>query len=1095
MLITAEEINKLINNAGNDVTNRGKKYFEQSRVKIAYFNYISDDNYIAKSYVEGTYIYEIEFKKQKGILSYKCECPGACKKLTPCKHVIAVAFNMYINQDDYINYSKNSKYGKFDDEVMQSKSYKDIKNEKIENDGLVAYYENLEMSSNLKDKRVKIEPMIELSNMDKDLEISFKIGTDKMYILHDIYKFAQAMRQGEKVKYGKNLEFIHSIDAFEEDSKNIAKYITKKISEYMEFTKLSTTQLTTPKRYKSYLKIKYGALDEFFDIMLNTKIQIFGYDYEKSYGAVTLINENPSIEIEMDSDEDGIKIIRDIQEYYIFDGQDYSYILYKDKLHRCSNDYLEKVIPVLREFITKKEEILKISNNNATSFCEYIVPNLRKYTRLSVKDELLDKFKAENLRVKVYLDTNSKADIISQVNFIYGDFEFNPFDKVAIIKCNRNKLKEAKAKNLFKKYKFMINFTKNIIYISNEEDIYNFLKEGVTEFTENFEVLVTDKLRNRKILNPRMLNMGVRIENDLLDVDLGELRFEENDLKEIFKKYKLKKKYYRLKSGDFINLDSPVVDTLVSIADNLDLSEKDIIDGKISVPKYRAVYFDNIINKEKIEIKKDDEFNELVDSINNVFETNFDVPKSLENVLRGYQKTGYNWLKTLSSFGLGGILADDMGLGKTIQVIALLLDEKKQSGQSSIVVCPSSLYINWQKEINRFAPQLDILVVSGTTSQRADLIKKCKSCDIVITSYDLLKRDIEEYKDITFKYVIADEAQYIKNNNTKNAKALKKIKGKNRFALTGTPIENSLSELWSIFDYIMPGYLFSYKKFKDEFETLIIKENDSSAMQRLQKLVAPFILRRIKKEVLKELPEKTETVLYSKMGEAQEKLYKVFLAKAKEEMKQEIEINGFEKSQMKILSLITRLRQICCHPSLFLDDYDLESSKLNQCIELVEEAIKSGHKILLFSQFTSMLNIIIEEFEKRDIIFSVLTGQTKADTRSAIVDEFNKNKEISVFLISLKAGGTGLNLTGADIVIHYDPWWNLSVQNQATDRAYRIGQRSNVQVFKLIVQNSIEEKIQSIQEKKMDLTNSIIQEGETFINKMSKEEIMDLFEM
>ena len=435
-----------------------------------------------------------------------------------------------------------------------------------------------------------------------------------------------------------------------------------------------------------------------------------------------------------------------------------------------------------------------------------------------------------------------------------------------------------------------------------------------------------------------------------------------------------------------------------------------------------------------------------------------------------------------------------MGLGKTIQVIALLLDEKNNGGKTSIVVCPSSLYINWEKEIKRFSNNIKTLIVSGNADQREELIKTISDYDVVITSYDLLKRDIDNYKDFKFKYVIADEAQYIKNNNTKNAKALKEINSETRFALTGTPIENSLAELWSIFDFIMPGYLYTYKKFKDEFESLIIKENDAESMQRLQKLVAPFVLRRIKKDVLKELPDKTEQVMYSKMDEEQQKLYNSYMALAKVKMKQEIEANGFEKSKFKILSLITRLRQICCHPQLFLENYTGESSKLNQCLDIIEGAIAAKHKILLFSGFTSMFDILIPELEKRGIEYSILTGQTKVDTRIEMVDEFNKDDNIKVFLISLKAGGTGLNLTGADMVIHFDPWWNLSAQNQATDRAYRIGQRNNVQVFKLITENSIEEKIQKLQEKKQDLTDAVIKSEETFISKMSQEELLNLFE-
>ena len=291
----------------------------------------------------------------------------------------------------------------------------------------------------------------------------------------------------------------------------------------------------------------------------------------------------------------------------------------------------------------------------------------------------------------------------------------------------------------------------------------------------------------------------------------------------------------------------------------------------------------------------------------------------------------------------------------------------------------------------------------------------------------------------------------------------------------------------------MPGYLFSYNKFKEQYEQLIIKEGNKEVLDRLQKIVAPFVLRRIKKDVLKELPDKTETVMYSDMEDKQREIYNAFLAKSKLEMEEEFENVGFEKSKMKILSLITRLRQICCHPSLFMQGYESRSAKLEQCMQIIEDATSAGHKILLFSGFTSMFDIITPELEKRNINYLMLTGKTQVDTRIEMVEKFNKGENIKVFLISLKAGGTGLNLTGADMVIHYDPWWNLSAQNQATDRAYRIGQRNNVQVFKLITQNSIEEKILNLQNIKMELTDSVISAKETFISRMSKEEILDLF--
>ena len=421
--------------------------------------------------------------------------------------------------------------------------------------------------------------------------------------------------------------------------------------------------------------------------------------------------------------------------------------------------------------------------------------------------------------------------------------------------------------------------------------------------------------------------------------------------------------------------------------------------------------------------------------------------------------------------------------------------EAQEKAKASIVVCPSSLALNWQNEIQKFAPSLKTMVIHGNAKEREKQLKQISKYHVVITSYDLLKRDREVYEELAyeFQYIIADEAQYIKNNNTQNAKAIKVLKARTKYALTGTPIENSLSELWSIFDFIMPGYLFHYHKFKEMYETPIVKDQDEIAMKKLKMLIEPFILRRVKKEVLTELPDKTISVLNNEMQEEQLKIYLSYLANAKQEAMQELQQNGVEKSQIKILALLMRLRQICCHPGLFIDNYKGESSKLNQCIEIIKDAVSAGHKILLFSGYTAMFPFIEKALQKENISYFKLTGQTKVGERIGMVEEFNQNEAIKVFLISLKAGGTGLNLIGADMVIHYDPWWNLSAENQATDRTYRIGQKKNVQVYKLITKNSIEERIYELQQRKAKLIDNMLSTNQTFINKLSKEEIMQLF--
>ena len=584
------------------------------------------------------------------------------------------------------------------------------------------------------------------------------------------------------------------------------------------------------------------------------------------------------------------------------------------------------------------------------------------------------------------------------------------------------------------------------------------------------------------------------MKNDWLSLNFEDLEFGPSEYKKILASYRQNKKYFRLKDGSFLNLKNEYVDTLASFVDDLNLNDDQLDEEEVLIPKYRALYLDQLTKiSQSLHVERDVSFKSMVREFKQVEDADFTVPVNLQKTLRRYQKTGYRWLKTLSKYQMGGILADDMGLGKTLQVISVLLSEKGQSNKSSLIVAPSSLIYNWESEIHKFAPGLTTMIIHGDPATRRQLIQDSSNVDIVITSYDLIRRDVESYHSQSFRYCILDEAHYIKNHTTLSAKAVKKVNSEIRFALTGTPIENSLSDLWSIFDFILPGYFGTYAQFRKKYEVPIMKQQNLNLLSRIHQQVAPFILRRLKKDVLKELPEKIETNMYCEMDKTQRDLYHAMVYEMKEEMNQEIQEQGIERSRIKILALLMRLRQICCDPSLYLENYKGESAKLKLCLELVDECISTGHKVLIFSQFTSMLDILSKELTAKEIKHLMLTGSTKTNERLALTEQFNSD-DTPVFLISLKAGGTGLNLTGADVVIHYDPWWNMSAQNQATDRAHRLGQEKTVQVFKLFVKNTIEEKIERLQQRKRDLTEAIVQEGETFITQLSSEELTALFE-
>ena len=701
----------------------------------------------------------------------------------------------------------------------------------------------------------------------------------------------------------------------------------------------------------------------------------------------------------------------------------------------------------------------------------------------------------------MFLDFDEHDRILAEIKFCYGDVEFNPLEPKIDTKYPRDMIAENKAVNMIRKTGFMFYEAKKCFILPNEEKIYEFLSDDIYKYMQAFEVMVTDQFKSKQIKQPKIGSIGVKVENNLLTIDLQSLNIDSKELEEIIEKYELKKKYHKLKDGSFISLEeNQDIEFLDKLVKGMDISYKELEKGTIKLPVNRTLYLNQLLKTiNDTQIIKNAEYRKMINGLDKENgEEDIQIPSILDNTLRYYQKTGYKWLKTLDNYKFGGILADDMGLGKTIQMLSIIVGyvEEEKQRKTSIVICPSSLTLNWQNEAQKFSTNLKTLVIKGSAEERKKQISEIQKYDLVITSYDLLKRDIEEYKEkkYEFKYAIADEAQYLKNSNTQNAKAVKEITAETKYALTGTPIENSLAELWSIFDFIMPGYLFGYKKFKTEFETPIIKDNSTSAMKKLKMLIEPFVLRRTKKQVLTELPEKTITVLNNQMKEEQEKIYLTYLAQAKKDVKETIQINGLEKSHIQVLAALTRLRQICCHPSLFIKNYKSGSSKLEQCIEIIKDAVEAEHKILLFSGYTSMFELIEEELNQNGIKYFKLTGATKVDERIRMVDEFNENKDIKVFLISLKAGGTGLNLTGADMIIHYDPWWNASAENQATDRAYRIGQKNNVQVYKLITKNSIEEKIYELQQRKSQLIDNVLDTKVSFISRLSKEDILKLFD-
>ena len=952
---------------------------------------------------------------------------------------------------------------------------------------------------------INIEPEIIYDKLQNDIKVQFKIGKQKMYKIKDLSLFCDHMAKREVFKYGNKLEFKHIPQAFNEQSQELLDFILK----YAEIIKYVNSSANSNYRYygkalsENSIILNSAGLDEIFEILKNKNVS-----FEKDFvmEIVQFVPENPNIEFNLEKTDSNEYIIVpsiDIYKVNILRGKNYTYILQDNKLYRCNEGYTKSTIKLLEIFRQNYLKEVLLGEEQLKEFFSIIMPKVKNSIIIKdIDEEKIERYKTKELIVKVFLDFDKNNYLIADVNFCYDDESFNPLEQNINIKATRNIVEETKALNVIRKSGFMYNPHNLKFILPNEQKIYEFLSNDINYYIRKYDVLVTDNFKNKQIKQPKIGSIGLKVENNLLSIDLNNINIDLDELKDIMESYDLKKKYHRLKNGEFLSLeenkDIEFIDKLVK---GTDIDYKDLKQGTVRLPVYRTLYLDKILKDVgNTEIIKNNEYKKFAHGLDkDKVEEEIPIPQNFENILRYYQKTGFKWLKVLDKYKFGGILADDMGLGKTIQLLSVITayinSTPESERRASFVVSPSSLTLNWQSEANKFAKDLKTLVIQGNAQERKEKIDNIDKYDLVITSYDLLKRDIELYenKDYCFRYIIADEAQYLKNSNTQNAKSIKEIKADTRYALTGTPIENSLAELWSIFDFIMPGYLFNYRTFKSLYEIPIVKDTDLSAMKKLKMLIEPFILRRTKKEVLTELPDKTITILKSEMKEEQEKIYLSYLADAREEVANEININGYERSQIKILAALTRLRQICCHPGLFIEGYTEGSSKLDQCIEILKDGVASGHKILLFSGYTSMFEFIEEELNKNNIKYFKLTGATKVEERIDLVNKFNEDKDIKLFLISLKAGGTGLNLTGADMVIHYDPWWNSSAENQATDRAYRIGQKNNVQVYKLITENSIEEKIYELQQKKSELIENMLDTETTFINKLSKEDIINLF--
>lgn len=963
--------------------------------------------------------------------------------------------------------------------------------------------------------------------------LELRVGEEKLYVVKNMREFLEAVSYGEELEFGKNFSYNPYVHSFKEEDKEIIRlllnvYETDRAAEKLTRYGDRPVKFLTGK--KAYLTER--NLKKFLELLGERTLDLAVN--KTNFSDVSIIKNNFPLQFALKKASKGI-VLEQTTEPPMPITNTGSCFFYNN-IYIPTDEQVRIYKPILSTFLTEDE---------SEELASYVIPALKKVSEgIAIDKSIEKKFYEEPLKSEIYLDKEDEA-VTAKVIYKYGDIEIDPLKNNKETQKERVLVRDIEGETLVVDTITSFNFEKakeNFI-LEDEERILDFIASGLDKLQEIGDVYYSDSFKNIKVYSSSSYKSNIKLnEEDLLEFSFTIDGVGKEELKSIFDSLKQKKKYHRLKSGGFIPLQSKELQHMSDMIDYLNIKTSDLEKDKIILSKYNAVYIDSSLNDNNIAfVERNKRFRELVNNIKDMGDIDYTIPSDLDNIMRSYQKFGFKWFKTLANVGFGGILADEMGLGKTLQTIAFIASEANQERQEtvvsskvlekeqrlvysevsetaegkakvsqdfvasegafhkeklpSLVVCPTSLVYNWEDEVSKFQPSLNCVVVSGSKEAREEQRKKIEEADIVITSYALIKRDIEEYKDINFKYCFLDEAQNIKNPDSLNAQSVKTIKAKGYFALTGTPIENSLTELWSIFDFIMPGYLLNHRKFVQKYEMPIVKNGDKKALEELNKHIKPFILRRLKKDVIKELPPKIEHNIVIDMTDEQKKVYASYLQQAKEEVDEEIRDKGLNKSKLKILSILTRLRQICCDPSTFIENYTADNGKMEALIDIVENNISQGHKMLLFSQFTSVLKNIGDKFEKEGINYMYLDGSTKAEDRGEMVKEFNKGN-VPIFLISLKAGGTGLNLTSADTVIHFDPWWNPAVEEQASDRAHRIGQKKTVEVIRLIAKGTIEEKIYKIQQRKKEIINNVINENtgeEVLISNMGEKDIEELF--
>ncbi|MFJ8065369.1 SNF2 helicase associated domain-containing protein [Psychrobacillus sp. NPDC096426] len=1026
---------------------KGKAYFQAEKVNLHPFQ--ASSSVIKASVIAGD-DFEVMVKvAPNGKIVATCTCPQVNFVQTYCQHVAAVLFA--IEKEQLV------------EDHLAAQMLGLFENRSLPPTGKQLHFDNRETFH----VEFTCRPVYQTEG-EYAIGIQVRVGTHSLHSVSHITNFLDAIENRKAFEYGRGLKYAPELYSFPRETDEVLQFLMKS------------------QRVKSKAALQDGLL------------LISASDWEQ---LLPLLKKAPTVRF-MQGGEiyDGVRIGKELSLSFEFEegnttdyqlnvkGLDginvlkaYGYALSNGELFKLPEEECNRLAELKAMLDQSGKHQLIISETQIDHFMEKVVPGLMKLGHVNIAESISKRMGETPLRIKMFLD-RVKHRLLVGLEFHYGHLIINPCEEIFThypgIRRQRNK--EQQIIDLLLENSFTQ--TDGGFFLYDEEAEYHFLYHVLGSMEKWVQVYASTavKMRVQKAYTGPRIKVDVKERTEWLEFRFDLKGISEKEIQKLMVSIEEKRKYYRIPNGNLVSLETPEYLALANFIQDMGLSSDNMGEG-IRIPLIRGMQMVDSLEQEDL-VDPDENFAKLIKNLNDPEHSNATIPTALTSVLRDYQKVGFRWFKLLSKYKFGGILADDMGLGKTLQSIAFIesvLPDVRERKLPVLIVSPASLIYNWKSELEKFTPHINAQIIDGNKEERSTLWKASLGVDVIITSYPSLRMDTDLYRKLDFHTLFLDEAQAFKNPITKTAKAVKMIQAEYRFALTGTPIENRLDELWSIFHVVFPSLLPDRRAFSELSRANIAKR------------VRPFILRRMKEDVLTELPNKIETLQFSELQLEQKKLYAAYLAELKQDTLKHLKKGDLKRNRIKILAGLTRLRQLCCHPALFVEGYKGSSAKYEQLMEILEECRTSGRRVLVFSQFTEMLGIIRRQLIRQGTPYFYLDGQTPPADRVELCNRFNEG-EGDLFLISLKAGGTGLNLTGADTVVLYDLWWNPAVERQAADRAHRMGQENEVHVIRLVAKGTIEEKINELQQKKMSLIDEVIQSGEDGMTGMSEEDIREI---